>query len=348
MKSHRFVFLDGLRGIAAMAVVIMHFTQPGNRTPLFASAALAVDLFFGLSGFVIAWSYYQRLANDLSFTSYIKKRLVRLYPMFLLGILVGVIAFLLKFSSGENTYSPHEIIMGTLVNLLYLPYFVSSVPDRIDGIFLVNPPAWSLFFEVVANLAFLFTIRFSKTVLVTLTVLFGFWLVYVGLVIDTGPGWSTVNFVGGFPRVGYSFMVGVLIYKFFDTAKNLPRVNPIAISIVLTILLLLPLSRVAYYYYWIFASLFLLPAIVLFGTRVDIKRPSFVKILSYLGWISYPIYCIHAPMLHIWDSINPSPDHYYRSLIILFPLTLLVTHILAKYIDSPVRVWLSKPKLQNS
>ncbi len=343
-KSHRFVFLDGLRGVAALAVVTMHFTQQhGHHTALFASAGLAVDLFFCLSGFVIAWSYYQRLADGMSFSSYLKKRLVRLYPMFMIGMAIGLLAFMIQLNDGSNRYSLSEFIQATVLNSFYLPYFVHGAPGEINGIFLANTPSWSLFFELLANIAFVFTIRLSKTTLITLTTVFGIGLILSGIAFHTSPGWSTTNFMGGFPRVGYTFMIGVLIFKFY-TSNGSPKANPLAIMFVLAMLLLMPLSN-WWVYYWILGALFLMPLIVWLGSKIEIKQPLLSKVSVYLGWISYPIYCLHAPIMSLWESASPNPVHFYRGLLILFPLTLIVTHIIAKYIDEPARAWLSKSKV---
>jgi peptidoglycan/LPS O-acetylase OafA/YrhL len=341
-KQHRFEFLDGLRGIAAFAVVIMHYTQQhGKATAIFASAGLAVDLFFCLSGFVIAWSYYQKLLDGMSFSVYLKKRLVRLYPMFLIGSALGILGFLIKYNYGTNTYSLLEITKAAVVNSFYLPYFVNRQADQIHAVFLLNPPSWSLFFELIANVIFIFTIRFSKTLLVVLTIILGTLLIYAGAVFHTSPGWSTANFIGGFPRVGYSFMLGVLIFKFFDSSEKIPKVSLYWIVFALTIFLLVP-SFPKWVYYWLLGALFLMPLIVLLGARVDVKQPFLGKIFVYLGWISYPIYCLHSPLLAIWESISPVPEHYNIGLLMLFPITIVITHLLAKYIDNPVRAWLSK------
>lgn len=341
-KHHRFEFLDGLRGVAAFAVVIMHYTQQhGKATGIFGSAGLAVDLFFCLSGFVIAWSYYQKLLDGMSFSVYLKKRLVRLYPMFLIGSTLGILGFLIKFIHGTNTYSLLEVIKAGVVNSFYLPYFVNRQVDQIHAVFLLNPPSWSLFFELVANVVFIFTIRFSKTLLVGLTILFGILLIFAGAAFHTSPGWSTTNFIGGFPRVGYSFMLGVLIFKFFDFSEKIPRVSCFWIIFALTICFLVP-SFQKWVYYWLLGALFLMPLIVLLGSRVDVKQPLLSKLFVYLGWISYPIYCLHSPLLGIWESISPMPDKYNVGLLILFPLTILITHLIAKYIDNPVRAWLSR------
>ena len=95
MKHDRFIFLDGMRGIAALAVMIMHFTLYTNY-PIFSSAYVAVDLFFVLSGFVIARSYIDKLDNGEALTSLVAKRLIRFLPTYMIGMLLGLCAILLN------------------------------------------------------------------------------------------------------------------------------------------------------------------------------------------------------------------------------------------------------------
>ena len=78
MRKH-LASLDGLRGVAALAVAAKHF-QNFSRINLHAQqASVAVDLFFVLSGYVIARAYEARLAEGLSWRSYMCLRLARLY-----------------------------------------------------------------------------------------------------------------------------------------------------------------------------------------------------------------------------------------------------------------------------
>jgi peptidoglycan/LPS O-acetylase OafA/YrhL len=93
-KNHRFLFLDALRGIAALLIVLYHAPKYLGRALPHYSAFLAVDLFFVLSGFVIAFSYENRLLRGLSFRSFVAARLVRLYPVYLLGTVVGFVLLL--------------------------------------------------------------------------------------------------------------------------------------------------------------------------------------------------------------------------------------------------------------
>lgn len=65
-ETHHFVTLDGMRGMAAVAVVTTH-AVPFIGGPLLPSASPAVDLFFLLSGFVLTHAYSTRLDEGLSF-----------------------------------------------------------------------------------------------------------------------------------------------------------------------------------------------------------------------------------------------------------------------------------------
>src|SRR5450631_2878452 len=91
MKRH-FPALDGIRGVAAICVMLMHFTL-AQETTLFASAMAAVDLFFCLSGFVIAHSYGAKLDAGMGFGAFFTLRIVRLYPLYALGSLLGLGAY---------------------------------------------------------------------------------------------------------------------------------------------------------------------------------------------------------------------------------------------------------------
>ena len=80
-KDHsRFLVLDGMRGIAAIVVLIMH-TSAILDAKILNGAYLAVDLFFLLSGFVLAHAYGKKLEDGLPRTRFMAIRLIRLYPL---------------------------------------------------------------------------------------------------------------------------------------------------------------------------------------------------------------------------------------------------------------------------
>src|SRR3978361_1115233 len=93
-KQH-FEILDGLRGVAALAVVTFHFME-WVYTPdknFIGHGFLAVDFFFCLSGFVIGYAYDDRIGK-MGILEFFKSRIIRLHPLVISGSVLGVIGFL--------------------------------------------------------------------------------------------------------------------------------------------------------------------------------------------------------------------------------------------------------------
>ena len=91
-----FQILDGLRGVAALAVVIFHFMEwvfPDISTNFIGHGFLAVDFFFCLSGFVIGYAYDNRV-EKMGMMEFFKSRLIRLHPLIVLGSVLGLVSFL--------------------------------------------------------------------------------------------------------------------------------------------------------------------------------------------------------------------------------------------------------------
>ena len=108
-KPH-FVVLDGLRGVAALLVVIFHFLErlnPGHSTMWMGHGFLAVDFFFCLSGFVIGYAYDDRIAQ-MGLGSFLKARLIRLHPMVVFGSVLGLVAYYANPFALTPTYGPGQ------------------------------------------------------------------------------------------------------------------------------------------------------------------------------------------------------------------------------------------------
>jgi peptidoglycan/LPS O-acetylase OafA/YrhL len=123
------------------------------------NAYFAVDLFFALSGFVIAKAYGMRIAAGMSFGHFAILRIKRLYPMFAVGLGLGAVALLMKSSFGQSDFSVAKTFASVLVNAFYLPFLFPGAVSIGDGVikgasFPSNGPAWTLFFEFYVNLAF--------------------------------------------------------------------------------------------------------------------------------------------------------------------------------------------------
>lgn len=220
--------LDGIRGVAALSIVMLHAHRFfGTVLP---SAHMAVDLFFVLSGFVLAHTYEPRFQQGLTPVQFLCKRYIRLYPMYLLGSGLGVLEALLaiRFQQGAIHWSWSRLIEA-------IPTAVLMLPNPFDStLFPLNGIMWSIFFEFLANAIWAVCWRplQRNKVLVTVVVISGlcfiasaFWWQTTGL----GGGWNT--FLGGLARVTYSFLLGTLLYRIHDSSKIPQLPAPLLLSL---------------------------------------------------------------------------------------------------------------------
>ena len=87
--------LDGLRGVASLVVVAFHLFEAhaaSHADQIINHGYLAVDFFFVLSGFVIGYAYDDRWGR-MTYRDFFKRRLIRLHPMVVMGMLIGAAAF---------------------------------------------------------------------------------------------------------------------------------------------------------------------------------------------------------------------------------------------------------------
>lgn len=154
--NNRIAFLDGLRGIAILLVVLFHaysrypdivpYKDSYKYFPLFEYGFLGVQLFFLLSGFVILMT----LERSKNFFSFMYKRWIRLFPAMLIAtILIFSTAFLFYERPGgmPNLYS-------VLPGLLFIE---PSLLDKIMGggkILPLEGAFWSLYIEMKFYIVF--------------------------------------------------------------------------------------------------------------------------------------------------------------------------------------------------
>ena len=152
-KLH-FEILDGLRGVAALAVVVFHFIEMfvGMTDNLIAHGYLAVDFFFCLSGFVVAYAYDDRLPK-MGLKTFFKVRLIRLHPLVVLGAILGLLAFIFDpFGNDWQNYTSWSIVLLFLGSMFLIPYPI--ITERAFNLFGLNAPSWTLFWEYVANVVY--------------------------------------------------------------------------------------------------------------------------------------------------------------------------------------------------
>ncbi|EJT05158.1 acyltransferase [Rhizobium sp. CCGE 510] len=297
----RYYSLDAMRGFAAICVVATHFQE--KYAP---SAYLAVDFFFVLSGFIIAEIYAKRLSRGLPFQSFMTARIKRLYPLYLIGILVGLVQIILLTSWGLRNQSVPDLLVSTIANGFLLPspmYFLQA--NSMQGMFPINGPAWSMFWELLVNILFaLWLFRLSIRALCQVALASAAFLIFVGLKYGMlNIGWEWPSAVGGLPRVMFSFTAGVLISRLFGGMpawrKGWTAIVP---CLLLMICIAAPVPFALRPYYDLMFAMALAPLIVMLG--LFLEMPAKVQTLAtWIGYISYPVYILHRGVIGVFKPV---------------------------------------------
>nr|WP_294788939.1 acyltransferase [uncultured Flavobacterium sp.] len=342
-KQH-FEILDGLRGIAAFAVVVFHFiewifTDPSQN--FVGHGFLAVDFFFCLSGVVIGYAYDDRIAK-MGLRNFFIARIIRLHPLVIAGSILGLLAFLFDpFGGHLELYTTGKIILTFICSLFLIPFPV--IEDRGFNLFSFNAPAWSLFWEYIANIVYAFALyKIRRNYLLLLTILSAIAICYVGY--NSGNllgGWSGPTFLDGFVRISYSFLAGLLIYRSKWIIQN--KFGFGSLTILLLLAFLMPSSE----WNWIcepLVVLFCFPLLISLGAGA-VLNPGLKKACVFSGQISYPLYMTHYAFLWMFGNYytNYKPDTTQLTLIVIISVVLLVVfaYLVMFVYDIPLRNYLN-------
>ncbi len=170
LPIRRIGYLDSIRGMAALAVVIFHanawldFTKDANFNSsipthllnIFFNGHNAVCLFFVLSGFVLSLKYVTKDKQEVSYTEFIIKRAFRLYPAYWVVLILSAL------------YVKSDISV-----------FIKELPMLITGNHTLIPPAWSLIVEMKMSLIFLFLLVLAvRNIKILFVAAFLYWFLF--------------------------------------------------------------------------------------------------------------------------------------------------------------------------
>lgn len=357
-KPH-YELLDGLRGVAALLVVWYHLFEAFATSPVdqrFNHGYLAVDFFFLLSGFVIGYAYDERWGRGLRMRDFIKRRLIRLHPMVVLGALLGAAAFFVQGSvrwNGEPV-STGMVLAALLCGLLLIPAWPGAGHEvRGNGeMYPLNGPGWSLFFEYLGNLLYMLLLRRLPTRWLTLLV------ALTGAALATfaigdlsgyghlGVGWTLAgsNFPGGMLRLLFAFPAGLLLAR---------RFRPVRIrgafwlcSLLLAVLLAMPYvgseqNHLFNGLYDTLSTLLLFPLLLWLGASGHATDAATARICGFLGDISYPLYMVHYPSMYLFYAWVWNHGYTFSEVwpvaAALFAGNILLAWFVLKIYDEPLR-----------
>ena len=347
-SKRTFHTLDALRGLAAVAVVMFHQQVLFDKS-LVINGGLAVDLFFIMSGVVLTHAYGARFDRGMTWTSFMRIRLIRLYPLYLVSLALAI-SFAALELHGQNfdRWTRPKLLMDAALGVLMLP---SAPPGWHHDMFPLDPPTWSLFFELVINLAFVVFWRFlSIGRLAVVCALCIPMLVVYALPngnLDYGSMWSDVGIAA--VRTLFGFSVGVIIAMARPVRPARQNVTVFLVLILLVMLtLFLPLNSLGRGIVSLISVVFLFPAVVLVGTEFD-PPAALIPFATAAGLMSYALYVSHIPVAGLLVS---TIDHTLKHGImyaywpwsgaVITAALVVVALALDHFYDAPVRSYLSR------
>ena len=354
----RYEILDGLRGVAAVLVVLFHLLETysgGQAHQIINHGYLAVDFFFVLSGFVIGYAYDDRW-DKMTTWGFFKRRLVRLQPMVIMGT-VNVEGW--------------KVLLAFVMGCLMIPCGAGMDIRGWGEMNSFNGPNWSLTWEYVGNILYAFVFRrLPKIGLAILAAAAAFctldlcldWNVF-GLLTEGHAGhrytviggWSLTaeQVYIGLTRLLYPFLIGLLISRVgkFIKVKN----GFWWCSLILAVLFSIPCvggeNNILNGVYNATCILVLMPLVVMIGAGSLIKGAKSAKVCNFLGEISYPLYITHYPLMYMqmnWAWSHPDAPVYAHVMVCVacFLLSIGIAYACLKLYDIPVRKWLTEKWLK--
>jgi peptidoglycan/LPS O-acetylase OafA/YrhL len=290
----RMATLDGMRGVAALLVVLHHAGPMAAEWALLPRGYLAVDFFFMLSGFVMSRAYEDRFRAGLSLTSFLKARLRRLYPVMSLGIVSGA----LVASAGSASAT------GVAALLVAELCFIPQLGGGMRGVYRSDGVQWSLLFELVANVAHQTVLRRLGTrALILLAGLAGIVLIATARHFGTvALGDRGMNFFGGLPRIFFPYITGIVLDR-LGRAGRLTGPAPSGLACVALLLLTLLTAGLVpsrWDGWWIEAGTVMLvfPVLIAWGAQ-GVLEPRHRAAAAAAGALSYPLYAMHLPAINL-------------------------------------------------
>lgn len=326
----RFMALDGMRGVAALVVLVLHLPPIAGLTP---HGYVAVDLFYIMSGFVVAHAYGARLEAGWSRLAFLRARVIRLWPLYLLGTAIG---------AGVFAGAVDDALGFAALSLLAVAA-VMMIPTPLDGrsqLFVLNPPAWSLFFEMAANIVYACVARRLGTRTLKVVVACGAIAVLIAfLVAGRGAlGQHGASLAGGVARIAFGFPLGLLLHRLWLEGRLTARWPAVIVVAVFVAAVMAPdLGR------WnglldAVIVLGVLPFVAMAAVTARLS-PRLEKAAAFAAALSYPLYILHGPIIRGFETwLAPTP--------LVFGLggavSLVAAWAAARWFDGPARALMGR------
>lgn len=304
---------DILRLILAILVFLAHWnilTSQRLTNTFFQLSGFAVDMFFIVSGFLIFWSF----DSDQNKKYFYIKRFFRIFPLYAFLILLQSI-FFIGFSDGNFW----DIAKYFVANIFFLNFLAPSVGTTLSSLEVdaINGSLWTLKNEVVfyvfVPLIFMFYKKWERFFLV---ILYSLSVVYMFIVDYLGISKLLVQF----PAQLRLFIVGILLYVFFDKFKD----KNITLFAICSLILIVFFKDFEYFKFSVYPLLLGILVIYLVYFVIHIK-------IDFD--FSYSFYVLHFPVIQLVLYFGINPSNPIVSFVILFGVVFVLAYFSEKYIE---------------
>ncbi|MEH2213789.1 acyltransferase family protein [Nostoc sp.] len=363
--------LTSLRGIAALVVVIHHFSYYGlpkigstlsAYTNFFTNGYLWVDFFFILSGFIMTHVYAETFClkvNLKNYRSYLFSRFARIYPLhiFIISLFVGLEVVKLLFLNA-SAFTGKFNLTALVSNIFLLQAFDIKCPPLFWCNTYWNEPAWSISVEFFIYCIFpillvvLLKNKFKTDLIIYSSTLFCILL----LITFTRGNLDTIIGIPSIARCGLECILGIITYKIYHRGNYKKYFNLSFLAIIAITWIIL----IMHYYWHHFRNIhdwLILPAFSLLILSVSINKKSLIskflnsQLMLYIGTISYSTYMVHWVVQELLKSFWLYKFHDvfgkeftgYQSLTslgVFLMIVLLAASLTYKFVEIPARNYL--------
>ncbi len=377
-NQKRNVIADALRGAAGLLVPLFHISEPyGWKRGDVASVPqvcghgyLCVEFFLLLMGFMLAHAYDRRWREGMSIGAFFKRRLLRLHPLVVSGVVIGVIVFFAQgtgcplWDKAMQSFGPWELAGAIAAGLFLLPYPGTG--------FLVpfNPCAWTLCYEYVANILYaLFVRRLGIIALAVLSVVAGLcsasYVLHVdlnavfgttsdlfakaaaraGTTIEIGWSLNVRHFYGACVRLFFPFLFGMFLAR-TGWKIRIPRGGlPICLAVFLLVIFTpMPFGgKLQNGVFELAALMVVFPLLLLASRGTPVAPGKTAAVCAFFAELSYPFYMSHYPFMkiHNWWVRTHSANYSAGACLIVGVCEYLALALFAwavmRFWDRPVR-----------
>ncbi|MGA3253122.1 MAG: acyltransferase [Mycobacterium sp.] len=370
MRSGEIKALTGLRIVAAVWVVLFHFrpmlgdAAPGFKealAPVLDCGAQGVDLFFLLSGFVLAWNYLDRMGRSWSVRAtlhFLWLRLARVWPVYLVTLHLAALWVIFTLHVG-HVPSPDASQLTAisyvrqilLVQLWFQPFFDGSSWDG---------PAWSISAEWLAYLLFgllvlvIFRMERATRARTLMWLAFAASLPPVVLLLTSGQFYTPWSWL---PRIVTQFTAGALAaaavrrLRPTDRARRLAGYFSVLLGVAIVSILYLfdahPLTGVQDTG-GVVDALFV-PLVVTLAMGVgSLPRLLSTRLMVYGGEISFCLYMVHELVHTAWGwaveqfELTLEAFPWKWSVVGLLAISVGAAILLYHFVEDPARRWMRR------